>query len=118
MSKNLTLTITDRALARLKEIGPVCEVYIDQIGMGCSSALAAVVKTAENPENFNEATATKLSKDGVDLWVPDSITFTNDDVVIDLQGLFFMVIPMALSAEIQQPAHGGCAGCSGCGGGY
>lgn len=112
---NLTLTITDRALERLRAIGPACEVYIDQIGMGCSAALAALVKSCEDDKMPTDATHVKLTKEGVDVWVPKAMSFKDDDVVIDLQGIFFMVVPMVLSAEIQQPAHGGCAGCSGCG---
>ncbi|EEX49056.1 MULTISPECIES: hypothetical protein [Jonquetella] len=115
--RNLNLIITDRALERLKEIGPECEVYIDQIGMACHSQLVALVKTAEGA-NFSEADFTKLEKDGVTIWVPDAIEFENDQVEIDLQGIFFMVVPMCLSALIQQPASGGCEGCSGCCGGY
>ena len=110
----LTLTITDRALERLRAIGPVTEVYIDQLGMGCSAQLAALVKSVDEEKTPTEATHEMLTKDDVHIWVPKAMTFRNDEVVIDLQGLFFMVVPMVLSAELQQPVHGGCAGCSGC----
>lgn len=110
----LKLTITDRALERLRAIGPDCEVYIDQIGMGCSAALAALVKSVEEGKEPTENTHHLLTRDDVKIWVPKAMSFNDDDVVIDLQGIFFMVVPMVLSAQISQPEHAGCAGCSGC----
>lgn len=66
------------------------------------------------PEEEEKEHYTVLEQDGLTVWVSNGIEFENDEVVIDLTGLFFMVIPMAISA-ILLPQESGCAGCRGCG---
>lgn len=112
--RQLKLILTPRAEERMKSIGGEFRVYLGQAGAKCGGPLAALVKSGSPAEEYEED-YTALEKDGVTVWVPDTIDFINDEVVIDLQGISFMVVLVALSAIIVQgQSLNNCASCSGC----
>ncbi len=114
MRDDLTLTLTSRAVERMKSIGGEFQVYIGEVGGGCRGVQAALVKSGTPPLEFQED-CTCLEQDGISVWVPDRIEFEDNEVYIDLQGIFFMVILVALSAIVAQPQID-CGSCGGCGG--
>ncbi len=112
MRDNLTLTLTPRALERMKSIGQEFQVYIGQVGGGCGAQQAALVRSGA-PEPELQQDCTVMVQDDITVWVPDAIEFEDNEVYIDLMGMFFMVVLVALSAVIVQPEVN-CGTCGGC----
>ena len=110
--QELTLTLSERAEARLLEMGKEFEIVVGQLGSGNAATNLAMGRIGA-PEESARQTFTELKKGALTIWAPDDVTFIKNEVVIDLYGVARMVLPLALSAVVVQSSEHSCASCGG-----
>lgn len=112
--QELTLALSERAKSRLAEMGHEFEIVVGSLGTGAAARHLPMVRLGA-PAEADRGAYTALEQDGITVWAPDSLMFVRNTVAIDMHGIAGMVLPLAVSAIVDQPSE--CSSCASCGGG-